>query len=192
MPEDNVSVPKSLWDQLTSVFKAPVPQTPAPPVVPEKVIKPEEFAAIVTERDTLKAQIQKEENDKQRTAVVTSLVAELQTKSEKGVQLFGATFAGAKKSQESADVLAGMTKDQRDWVMQNFKAYAAQIDATKITSELGKTGADGETNPVEAFNAVVMAKSVSMKVDYVAALQAVAIEQPDLYKAYVASKKENK
>ena len=81
-----------------------------------------------------------------------------------------------------------MTPEQREWCMRNFKAYAAQIDESKLSAELGSSGGGASDNPVEAFDAAIRAKSAELKTDYMTALRLVATELPELYKMYKEKK----
>jgi hypothetical protein len=197
MAEDTVSVPKSLWESITSLFKAAPAPAPAPvpdpdPVpAPEPVIKPEEFSAVKTERDDFKAQLDTLKAEADKKTAVAGLVSELQSKSAEGKQLFGMSYVELGKAEEAAGVLAGMSPEQRDWVMRNFKAYAAQVDEGKITAAIGSEGTESTSaDPVAAFDAAVRAKSLDAKAPYDVALAAVVKENPDLYTAYKAAHKE--
>jgi len=171
MTEETVQVPKGLWEQLSALFK---PATPAQE--PQKV-NPEELAAAIQQRDDLKAQIAKIEADKLHAETVTKLAADL--RGEK----FGKEFEGD-AAPAAAEVLAGMSKEQQEWVTTRLAAMSKRIDYSKITAELGTDGANTYSDPRQAFHAAVMDKVRTTKLAYDKALQIVKEESPDLFKAY--------
>lgn len=193
MSIENVSVPKSLLDNLLSKF------IPAPGGEPQKPTEPDNYAAQVEtlkaqaaanqqRADELSAQLAAIETENAHKATVSTLAAELQNKEK-----FGATYVELSVATAAAEVLAGMTDEQRTWVMRNFAAMTAQINETLIATEHG-SGADGDPNAgaPEAFNAVVTALAAERKIDYVTAFEAVRVEKPELFAQYVAAQKGSK
>lgn len=190
MAEEFVSVPKTFWEQFTSFFKPVAPQQDPPD--PETVVAVEKFQAALKERDDFKTKFEAMQADKLHAETIATLVADLQAKDEKGKQLFGAQYVELKSATESAEMLAGMTQEQRDWCMRNFKAYAAQVEESKLTKAIGSGDPGIGDNPVAAFDAAVHAKAAELKVDYAVALQKLAVEQPELYAAYRKAGREKK
>lgn len=158
-----------------------------PAIVPEPVkptgIEPEKFAAVEKERDELAAKMAKIEADNLLATTVSTLAGELQNADK-----FSATFNTPKAATEAATVLAGMTKEQQDWTMQQLGALSKRIDYSKLTAELGSDGANTETDPVKAFSAAVEAKMKANKINYVDAYALVKIESADLFSAFAAAR----
>lgn len=162
--------PQTFWDKLGAILK-PAPVEPKP-------AESEEYQAVVVERDQYKAELDAFKAELAQNALVNELTSKLQDKEQ-----FGMSFIELKGAQEAAGVLAGMSPEQRDWVMRNFKALAAQSDA--LTSEIGdNNGAAVTDDPISALDAAVRAKQAESKLDYSAALNAVTIERPELLEAY--------
>jgi len=181
--EDTISVPKTLWAKFEALLK---PQ-PVESEKLEKVVPAETFDAMVVERDALKAKIEQAEAAQKKQVEVTQLIAELQKKDgEKAT--YGFAMLELKSAEEAAGILAGMTPEQREWCMRNFKAYAAQVDESKLSAKLGSSGGGASDNPVEAFDAAIRAKSAELKTDYMTALRLVATELPELYEMYKEKK----
>ncbi len=191
MTEEFVSVPKTFWESVSSFFKPAAP-APEPPPEPVKAVAQDKFEVAVKERDDFKSKFEAMQAENARKETISKLAAELQSKDEKGKQLFGMQYVELKSANEAAEMMAGMTEEQRAWCMRNFKAYAAQVDESKLTASLGSNETGNSDNPVEAFDAAVRAKSLELKIDYTVALQKVAGEQPDLYAAYKKAGKEKK
>jgi hypothetical protein len=173
MPEETVQVPKGLWEQLTALLKPA--KEPQAPTQPEMSI-PEEYTVAMKERDEYKVRFAQMEADKLHAEVVTKLTADLQDKK------FGKEFDG-KAAGEAAEVLAGMTTEQAEWVMSRLSAQAARIDYSKV-GELGTDGANAISDPREAFAAAVQSKMKTGKMTYQDAYALAKDEAPDLFKAY--------
>lgn len=158
------------------------PEKPAP--APVAVTDTDEFKSIVRERDDLAAKIAEIEAERRRRESLAAITAQLQDKEK-----FGSAYIDLKSANEAAEMLAGMTDDQRAWVMRNFSAYIAQIAESALTAEAGSAASvEIETDPARAFVAAVEAKMRADKIGYVAAYEAVKVEQADLFKAYLAAK----
>jgi hypothetical protein len=189
MTIETVNVPKTFWDSIMALF--PGGQPPAAPATPPPAAEPTEalkakvlasvnYDAIKAERDDLAAKWQAQEAKNTQTALVSKIVADLQKPDR-----FGATYAELPVATTAAEMLAAMTDDQRTWVMRNFAAMTAQIDASTIGKELGsQAAADANTDSAGQLDAAIKAKMTTAKVDYAAAMALVRTEQPDLFKAY--------
>jgi len=126
-------------------------------ILPEKPEIPEEYKAAVKERDDLKKDKVKEE--------------------------FGAAFVKLGEEKETLEMLAGMSKEQAEWVIRNFKALSKQIDESKLTGEEGDTDKGIET-PGGQFHAAILEAQKEHKVDYLTAMGIVRELKPELAKAY--------
>ena len=174
MPEETVQVPKGLLEQLTALFGKPAAKTTEAQLT---VVIPEEFTIAMQERDEYKARLVQIESDKLRAETVMKLTADLQDKK------FGKEFDG-QAAPEAAAVLAGMSKEQVEWVMTRLSAMSKRIDYSKVTAELGTDGANTITDPRQAFAAAVDTKMKANKISYQDAYSLVKGEAPDLFNAY--------
>ncbi|MBU2249084.1 MAG: phage protease, partial [Gammaproteobacteria bacterium] len=153
MTVETVEVPKSFWEKFTAWFDHRMEE---PAAAPEPEIEPEQFAAIAAERDEYKARIE-------------ALEAEEALKAR--VEKFGAILTETKLDPEAAGTLAGMTDEQADWVVQQFKALSAQIKESALISEIGtEQEAEVFDNPVLALDAAIHRIMEAEKVDYAVAL----------------------
>ena len=185
MTVENVTVPKSLWEKVESwfVIREPAKEPPAPEPKTEPEPQTDKFDAVVAERDNFKAQLDQLKAEQVKKEQLSAITVELQDKEK-----FGAVYVELKAAEEASGVLAGMTPEQREWVMRNFKAFIAQIKESNLTEPAGSEGAnDLEANPAEAFLARVTAYAAEKKIDFIAASQAVAVNEPDLFAAYQES-----
>lgn len=130
-------------------------------------INPEEFAAAIRERDELKTTLARQEADKVYMA---------------RVDRFSADLATIRASQELAGILAGLTDEQAEKIMQQLKALSAQVDVSSLIDEKGKEGAVGD-DPQAAFNAAVLAVAREKKINYTVAFEQVKQTMPDLFRA---------
>ena len=171
MTTETVTVPLSFWDKLTArLFPDKPAEEPTPPQAePEQ---PDNFAALVAERDDYKTRLE-------------AMEAEAGKKSR--IDAFAAQLAET-KAEPNAEMLAGMTDEQAAWVLQQFKALSAQVVESAIVGEIGSEGKGPVSDPAGAFNQAVLARSQADKIDYATALQRVAVEQPELYRAYIEGK----
>lgn len=170
---ETVEVPKSMWEKFTAwvdrALATPQPDpepepAPAAPADPE----PDKFAALAQERDDLAAKL-------------AAIQAEAERKAK--IDAFGAKLAETKAAQDGAELLAGMTAEQSEWVLTQFAALSAQIDAS-LTGEVG-SGAQGDAsdNPKETIHRRTLALMAEKQIDYNAALDVVRAEAPDLFAA---------
>lgn len=193
MSAEMVQVPTSLWEQLTAKLLGRKLDEPAgePPKTDPKaeVIEVEKFNALKKERDEFEAKVKAIEAETARKAEVAKLVAELQKKDEKGKELFGMSYVELGKAEEAATMLASMTPEQREWCMRNFKAYAAQIDYSKVLGEKGKEGGQ-PVDPVTAMDAAIKAEmKADPKLNYASAMDVVRAKSPELVEKYQAATK---
>jgi len=174
-----VQVPKTFWEGIVAKFSAqPEPEQPTPEPVP--VAETDEFQAVATERDNYKAELDALKAEKAQADRLSAIVTELQDKEK-----FGSMYVELEGAQEAADVLASMDDVQREWVMRNFRAHAAQIDFGKLEGEQGQAG--GESAPDDprlAFDAAIRLEIVENKLTYAEAAAKVAQTKPELYQAY--------
>lgn len=161
---DMVSVPNTLWDKFMAWFDRRTDETP-PQVEPEKPkAEPDNFAAIVAERDEYKAKLE---------------TLEAESKAKARLEKFAAELAG-KPVDQNAAILAGMTDEQAEWVIAQFGALSNQVQANDVlTQELG-TSAEAEQLTLQTAIARKLEANPSMV--YVQAFEAVRLENPDLFK----------
>lgn len=166
---DTVEVPTSLWAKVEAFFsrllEGEVKQAePEPEVEPAQ--EPDTFAVVQAERDEYKAKLEQYEADKARLARVDAFAAKLQ---------------GTKVAAGGAEMLASMTDEQAEWVMQQFAALSAQVDETAITGEIGSQGDPLPENPRLRLDALAKARASDKHISYEAAIRELAAEQPDLF-----------
>lgn len=167
MTMETVEVPKTWWESLSAIFKrAAEPEPPEAPAPADDGA--DKFAAITAERDQYRAELEEMKAEAQKRQRVDGFAAQL----------------AETKAEPNAEMLASMTDDQATWVIQQFKALSAQINESALTGEIGSEGAGLPTDPVAAFDQAVKAYAAEHKLEYAQALQRVAVEQPDLYRAY--------
>lgn len=178
--QENISVPKGLFEKLLELLKpAAVEPEPPAPVEPTPVTETAEFSAVVTERDDYKAQLDALKAEQAAKEAKAALVATLQKKDE-----YGMVYVELSKADEAATQLASMNDSQREWVMRNFKAFIAQIDESKLTTELGtEKGAPLGDDPKAEFNAQVLKLSSEKKIGYIEAFELAKTTHADLFKA---------
>lgn len=181
MPDDIVQVPLSLWDKLTAWIDRGLErpsETPAPNPVTEPPSVPEEFAAAVRERDEYKSRLAAIEAERAQAAERAALVTQLQNRDE-----FGSFYVELRTAEEAAGMLAGMSPEAREWCMRTFKALAGQIAESALLGERGSNQPLPD-NPVQQLEAAVKAKMSALGVDFVAGLELVRAENPELLTAY--------
>lgn len=171
--ENTVNVPATVWEKLTALFDRAEKFEAKP--VNESLVDVETFEATVKERDEYRAKIEAYEAEKKHAELVEKLGAELKS------EVFGSVFSEG--AGDAAEMLSGMTEDQREWILKTVKGLAAQVDATKLTSEIGSDG-EGIENPVEAFNAAVLKIKNEKKINYNDALAIARVENKELFEAY--------
>jgi hypothetical protein len=172
--QENVSIPKSLFEQLMSFFK-PNEEKPETPVT-----ETAEYKAEVQKREDYRAQLEALQAENKTKELKASLISQLQNKED-----YGAVYVELSKADEAASMLSSMSDEQRTWVMQNFKALTAQIDESALNSELGKETqkTDPNANPRVEFDAFVQKEMKEKNINYVEAFNVVKEKQADLFKA---------
>lgn len=175
---ENVQVPAPLFERFTAWLDSRTqPEEPEQkaPKEPTPITEADEYKVIVQQRDNLQAKIDELEAEKNHAARVEHFAAEL-----KGAKI---------EIDEWAERLTGLPEDAAGSIVQAFKALSAQIEANdELTKATGTEKHNTEQNPVQAFDAAVQAKAKEAKVDYTAALQMVAADNPDLFAAYEAAR----
>lgn len=160
MEENTVNVPVSLWEK----YVAPLLTKQETKVV--EVI-PEDYTITKQERDEYKAKLDAQ-------------VAEAERKSR--IEKFSAELSETKADPSLAELLADLPEEKSEAVLKQFKALSAQIDESKITSEVGNEGGEAPSDPKAAFNAAVLAVVNEKKINYNAAFEQVKQAQADLFK----------
>ncbi len=176
MSETNiVALPESLLDKLMAL----VGRTPEPATLEaatESGPSADEFAAVTQERDRLEAEIEQMKAEGEQA---------------ERIERFSAAIAETPISgdEKAASILAGMSDEQSEWVVTQFKALSAQIDESKLTGNIGASGkeTDGADNAADALDQAVQAYASEHKVSYNEALAALRTEQPDLFSAYAGA-----
>lgn len=159
--EENITMPKSLWDKFVAPLFDRKPETE----VVEKL--PEDYEAAKRERDEYKLKIEQIEAEKTRASRVEKFTTELKE---------------AKVNFELGELLADLPEEKADAIMKEFKALSAQIDESKLLAEKG-ADTSTEVDPKAAFNAAVLAIVNEKKINYNAAFEEAKVAQPDLFKS---------
>ena len=184
MSEETVQVPRPLWDRFLAWFdREPAPADPAPDPDPEP--QADQLSAVVAQRDEYRQRIEELEAEQARRERLSALTAEIQNREQ-----YGSMYIEAQAAEEAAQVLAGMTDEQRVWVLRNFRALVAQVDEGAITGEVGSGASDPNPNPIASLVAAIQAVQAEKHVSYEAALVIVRQEQPDLFAAAYPRRKE--
>lgn len=167
--EDNITVPKNLWDKFSAYLDSLI--TPAAPQTVEVI--PDEYKAAKVERDALKAQ-----------AIEREQAEALKVRVEK----FESELKETKADPTLAEVLADLPEEKAGAIMKQFRALSEQIGATDVlTQEQGSEG--GEiADPKAAFNALVLKYSAEKKADYNTAFEIIKTENADLFASAFAKK----
>lgn len=166
MTVETVNVPKNIWDKFTAWLDR-MSEPPAEPETPEELqVKPDEFDAVVKERDDFRARLEAIEAEKERAARVEKFESELKD---------------TKADPELAALLADLTDEQAERITREIKALSAQ--AAELDGEQGSEG-EAITEPAAAFDAAIRAVMEEKKVLYHQAFEIVKAEQPELFNAY--------
>lgn len=162
MTEDTVQVPVKLWDKFTAWFSKRVDEEA---VTPAPVAEPDNFAAIQAERDEYKAKVEAMESEKAKQARIDAFGAKLKE-----------TIVN-----DGAEILAAMTDEQADWVLQKFNALSAQIKVNdKLTTEIGHN--EPAKSGAQALDEAIKAHAKETGKTYQDALTALAHDKPELFK----------
>lgn len=179
---ETIAVPVPFWEKAMGLLlpgRSNPEQTTPPPAGSKATAAAEQFGAVKAERDKLQAEL-------------ATIKAE-QTKGER-LAHFAAELVktGYAKDTLCHAMLAGMTKEQAAWTVTQFKALSAQIKQSALLGELGKTGEtiDPNADPLMLLDTATRQWMVVHKTsDYAAAVQAVALERPELYAAAYPQRK---
>lgn len=176
MTIETVQVPKNIWEKFMAWFdeRLAPPAPPAPPAEPDPQPEADEYAAAISERDDLRAKYAALLAEQERKTAQDALAIELRSAA------YGAAFIELKAADEAAGIMMGMTAEQRAWVMRNFKALAAQISESGLTGEAGSEG-EGASDGLGTLDARIRAYMTEKKVDYIAAVTALARSEPELF-----------
>lgn len=169
---DMVQVPQSVWDMfMARLFpKPPDPVSDKPTPQPAE---PEQFTALKAEAEKYKAEIESMKAAATRQA---------------RVEKFSAEIAKTKAPQDGlAELFAALPDAQSDKLLQVIKALSAQIDESKLTGPVGKSGSSDNANPVDEFNAAITAKAAELHIGYNEAFEVVKAKMPELFAAYNAA-----
>lgn len=173
MTDETISVPKTLMEQLAALFK------PAVAKVDETVpVTVDEYSAIKSEAEKLRAELDQYHAQKAHETAVAKYSAYLQS------DRFGQEFTG-NASGNAAEMLASMSTEQADWILERLAAMAARIDYSKL-SAIGTDSSHAAGDPRQAFAAAIDAKMTANKMSYQDAYTLVKNEAPDLFRAYHA------
>lgn len=184
---DTVSIPAGLWDKFVAkLFPDATPSTPAP-IPPAPALEAQESPEVMTlkaqasKADEYKAQLETLQADIAHKEKLTALTGELAN-----VELFNATISGA--APVAADHLAAMPEPTRAWVVQTFKALSAQINESNLVAKVGKPTIETGGDPIKQFDLAARARMEADKITYNEAVKRVAVSQPELYNAYLATR----
>jgi hypothetical protein len=184
--QENISVPKGLFEKLMELIKpAADPEPPAAPEpAPVVVTEAAEFKAVASERDDYKTQLETLKAEAATKEARVALSAQLQKKED-----YGVVFAEATAADEAAGVLAGLSESDREFVLRNFRALIAQIDESKLTKETGTENATpvGD-DPKAEYNAQVLKLAEEKKINYVEAFNLGKTVHADLFNSAYGKK----
>lgn len=164
---ETVEVPTSLWNKVEAFFSRLLEREEKLPEAEPEVepaTEPDQFEVVIAERDEYKSKLEALESERAKAARVEQFAAQL-----------------ADVKIDGAEMLASMTDEQADWVLQQFKALSAQVDETKITGEIGGDGDPLPEQPRLKLDAMAKARAAEKQIDYVSAVRELALEQPDLF-----------
>lgn len=177
---ESVQIPTSLWEKfLAKLFPAPADEpTPPDPQPPVEAPKADEFAAVAAERDQYKAEIERAKAETAKAELLASIKAEF------AQEEFGATYIELGKAEEAHEMMMGMTPEQREWCMRNFKAMSKQIATNDaLTREIGSDKPTDNSDPRTVLDNAIKARVAEKGVDYLTAYTQLKAEQPELFKA---------
>jgi len=184
----NVSVPASLFQRfLDRLFPSHEPvaggtvevgQLAAAVSTLAPTGDPDQYQAVLSDRDQLKARIEQMEAEKLVAEERTKLVSQLQT-----VEQFGASWVELSKAEEAAGVLMGMNEEQRSWVLRNFSALSQQIKESNLTGEIGSAGDGMPVDSRKALDLAIAAKAKTEGITYLEAVDRLTVEKPELFNA---------
>jgi hypothetical protein len=167
---EEMTIPVSLWEKLTSQFQ----REPEPEPEIEPVIETDEFKAVVKERDDYKSEIEAMEAEREGVELLAVVSGEF------------AEHEALKEDEKLFELLAKIKDEElRDDLISRFKALGEQADSG-LEDEIG-TDEEGETetDPAKVLDKAVHAKMAEEEsMDYASAMAAVATDNPELLSAY--------
>jgi hypothetical protein len=156
----------SAMERLAQMFRStPKEETDPQPTPPPAGVEADKYEALQQERDDMAAKLQQMEAQAAQDARIAHFAAEL----------------GDTTTPDVYEVLAGMDETEAGLLVEKFKALAAQVKASNLTTDIGHPGELEAQNPDEALNTAIMAKAAEAKVGYGEALALVRAETPDLF-----------
>jgi phage I-like protein len=168
---ETVQVPMNIFERFSAWLDERT-QEPKPEPTPADN-QPEDYEALIAkaaQADKLQAEIDRMKTEAEQAA---------------RIEKYTAAVAETKANGELAAVLAGLEDDTADRIVQEFKALSEQIKESNLLGEIGTEGDGLPDDPVQAYNAAVQAKAAELKVSYQKAAEIVAVEAPQLAKAYL-------
>jgi hypothetical protein len=165
---DTVNVPVSWLDRLFQ--RQPEPEQEPQPPEPQVDDYAAKYEAEKEQVEILQAQMAQLQADQERQAKISTFAAELAetTLAEDG---------------ELHAMLVDIPEDTANEIMTRFKALSEQVRVSTLEADVGKNPEPGQ-DPDGAFMAAIEAKMKESSIDFEAATKAVAVEQPELYKAW--------
>jgi hypothetical protein len=128
----------------------------------------EKYEAVQAERDEYKAKL---------------AAIEAETAQKARLDMYGAKLQEAKVVLENgAEMLASMTDEQADWVIERFRALGAQVEESELFSEKGTSGEALPEDPKQRQAELISQYAAANNVTYHAAYMAVSRENPELFK----------
>ena len=173
MYENDEQVSVGLLEKLMAILRGPqaTVELAAEPVAVETeaaapAIAPDEYAAVVAQRDELAAELEAMKVQKERAARVELFEGEL---AETPLSADG----------ELHELLAGLGDDVAQALLKRLKALSAQSKVAELTADVGASE-NPAGSPAEMLQAAIAARRAETKDDYIAALNYVRQTQPEL------------
>jgi hypothetical protein len=169
MTDETVEIPKNFWEKFTAFFEQREPEV--------KIVPPEDYEAVKTERESFKAELDTLKAEKARVETLAALKSELRG------ERFCSAFAADEVADEAAAMLAGMTDEQREWVKGKLAALAGQVEVSNLTEEKGSDQPAPES--AQELMGIEIKKAMDeRKLSYQDAFRAVCLENPELANKY--------
>jgi hypothetical protein len=133
----------------------------------------EEFAALEKQRDDYAAELTALKAEKEQAEARKAIKEKFNTDEH------GEAFTEMGKDDAVADMLAGMTEEQRDWTMKQLAGLSAQADPN-ITGELGDAGEPVDETPKGVLHSAVQEYASKNEMTYEQAFKAIQKDRHDL------------